>query len=188
MDEPKAPKLEKVVFKQALEALYLRALSGKLDPATVEKLKALGLNLHQPLMTAYAYATFQDCLRVTLTALYGPRPSVAQQREFGRVWTDGFFETFLGVALLGVLKLIGPRRAVLRSAQNYRNINNYANAKAVELAPNHFEVWLVDGADWPEVTVGSLARSIELTGAREVRVAHVRVEGEHNVYDAQWAL
>ena len=71
---------------------------------------------------------------------------------------------------------------MLRSAQNYRNINNYAEARVTELTPNRFELALVDGEDWPLVSVGS----VELTGARDVVSRHVRTEGAHNVYEVRW--
>jgi len=177
---------EKVIFKGALEALYLRALKEKVDAPFKEKLKAAGLDLSRTLEPAYPFETFRRFMRLTMTTLYGEKPTDAQQLEFGRLWTDGFFETFMGIALPGVLKLIGPRRAMLRSAQNYRNINNYAEARVSELAPNRFELALVDGEDWPLVSVGSLQRSVELTGARDVVTRHVRTDGAHNVYEVRW--
>jgi uncharacterized protein (TIGR02265 family) len=178
---------EAVVFKGTFEALFLRALKGRLDPQTLAALKTAGLDLGRELLPAYPYPLFEESLRIALRALYGPTPSVAQYREFGRVWTDGFFETFMGLALIGVLKIIGPRRSMLRSAQNYRNINNYADARVAELGPTHFELFLADRYAWPEVSAGSLQRSVELCGAREVVTRHARLEGTHNVYDVTWA-
>jgi uncharacterized protein (TIGR02265 family) len=177
---------ESVVFKGTLEALFLRAHHGRLDAQVVDALKAVGLDLGRELLPAYPYDVFEESLRLTLEALYGPSPTVDDYREFGRVWTDAFFQTFTGTALLEVLKIIGPRRALLRSAQNYRNVNTYADARVVELGPAHFEVFLADRYPWPHVSAGSLQRSVELCGAREVVARHVRRDGTHNVYDVTW--
>jgi uncharacterized protein (TIGR02265 family) len=176
-----------VMFKGPIEALYQRALRDRIDAGFKERLRSLGLDLDRPLLAAYPYETFRAVFTATLVQLYGPSPSIEQQREFGVRWTESFFETFLGTAILGVLKLIGPRRAMLRSAQNYKNVNNYSDAKVVELGPGHFELWLSDGDDWPEVTAGSLQRSVELAGAKNVTTKVVRREGKHNVYEARWA-
>lgn len=177
---------QRVMFKGPIEALYLRALREQMNPTLKDRLREAGLDLDRPLLPAYPYDSFRAAFTATLVHLYGPHPSIEHQREFGSNWTLSFFQTFIGTAVLGLLKLIGPRRAMLRSAQNYKNVNNYSDAKVIELAPGHFELWLADGGDWPEVTAGSLQCSVELAGAKNVVTRVVRKEGEHTVYETKW--
>jgi uncharacterized protein (TIGR02265 family) len=178
---------EKVIFRQALEALFLRALKEKMTPALQSALKECGLDLSRELQPAYAFSDFRKMQTVSLHSLYGPEPTNKNQREFGRLWTDGYFQTFMGAALLGILKLIGPRRSMLRSEKNYSTVGNYNLAKTVELAPNHFELKLKDVEDWPGISEGSLQRSLELTGAKNVQTRFVRIEGDYSVFEATWS-
>lgn len=177
---------ERVFFKGPVEALFHRAMKEHVTAPFRDQLRELGLDLDKPLLPAYPYEVFRQAFTAALLHRYGPRPTIEQQREFGARWTESFFETFMGAAVLGLLKLIGPRRAILRSPTNYKNVNNYSDARVVELAPTHFELWLSDGDDWPEVTAGSLQRSVSLAGAKNVVTKLARREGTHNVYEVRW--
>jgi uncharacterized protein (TIGR02265 family) len=176
---------EKVAFKGMFEALF-RALGTDLSPELQGTFRQLGVDVSKDLHAAYAMKDLKAVVDATVAHLYGTKPTSDQIRQLGRRWANGYFDTLLGSALAAVLRLIGPRRAMLRSPKNYSSINNYSDASVRELGPSHFELFICETAEWPALTEGSLQRSVEVAGGKHVTTAFKRTEGQHQVYDVTW--
>ena len=46
----------------------------------------------------------------------------------------------VGTALIGLLRVLGPRRTLERTTRNIRSANNYTEATLEAVAPNHYRV------------------------------------------------
>ena len=56
---------ELLIFEQTIEALYLRALHGRLTPECKARLRQAGLDVDQKLRPAYAFDAWMTFLRIT---------------------------------------------------------------------------------------------------------------------------
>ena len=61
----------------------------------------------------------------------------------------GYAEGLVGRALLTVLRLFGPRRTMLRMAENYRTADNVTEVKSPELSPTAIDLEFSSDFDMP---------------------------------------
>jgi uncharacterized protein (TIGR02265 family) len=118
---------EPVVFAQSVESLFLHGLKGRLPPATLEAVKAEGIDLSRPLLPAYPLAVWERALS---HAGAGAFPGLSPERarfELGRHMLAGYDATVLGKAVVAMGRLVGPRRTLERMARNTRTANNYVD-------------------------------------------------------------
>jgi len=160
---------EKLVHAQTVEALFVRAFENRLTPACREALKRAGLDLDRKLQRTYTLDQWKDFLRIAAAHVYGGVPAEAAYYSLGARFMDAWFGTFLGKALLGVVRLAGPRRMLLRAGQGIRAGNNFSEVQVVERGPASLELQVNDVmADQPTFMAGMLARAVELAGGWRV--------------------
>ncbi|MBJ6764065.1 DUF2378 family protein [Myxococcaceae bacterium JPH2] len=179
---------EKLVFAQTVEALFVRALENRLTPACREHLRRAGLDLDQKLERAYTLEQWREFLRIAAGHVYGGVPAEAAYYSLGERFMDAYFGTFFGRALLGVVRLAGPRRALLRSGLGFRAGNNFSEVKIVERSPTSLELWMNDVlADQPTFAAGLLARAVELCGGQRVVSLPEEFDGTSATYHVRWS-
>ncbi|MCP3058157.1 DUF2378 family protein [Myxococcus sp. K38C18041901] len=177
---------ELLVFEQTIEALFLRALHGRLTPACKQRLKQAGLDVDQKLRPAYSFTSWMAFLRIAAEELF-PQEAVAQGTwKLGEAYIEGFRETMLGRAVLSLLRVLGPRRTLMRATQNFRAGNNYTESKLVELTPTQFELWMNEVGDYPDFTAGIIHAGLRVAGAQEVRVEPSGYDGHTCTYRISW--
>ncbi|WP_338869689.1 DUF2378 family protein [Myxococcus stipitatus] len=177
---------ELLVFEQTIEALFLRALQGRLTPACKERLRQAGLDVDQKLRPAYSFDSWMAFLRIAAEELF-PRDSVAQGTwKLGEAYIEGFRETMLGRAVLSLLRVLGPRRTLMRATQNFRAGNNYTESKLTELNPTQFELWMNEVGAYPDFTAGIIHAGLRVAGAQEVRVEPSNYDGHACTYRISW--
>ncbi|QQR42020.1 DUF2378 family protein [Myxococcus xanthus] len=179
---------EMLVFNQTVEALFVRALENRLTPACREHLRRAGLELDQKLERAYTLEQWKEFLRIAAGHVYGGVPAEAAYYSLGERFMDAYFGTFFGRALLGVVRLAGPRRMLLRAGMGFRAGNNFSVVEIVERSPTSVELRMNDVlADLPTFSAGLLARAVELCGGWRVVSIPEEFDGTAATFHIRWS-
>jgi uncharacterized protein (TIGR02265 family) len=176
----------RLVYEQTIDGLFLRGLKDRMTPALKAKLMAVGLDLDRKLPPAH---TFEEWCRFVDTAareLYPELPTEDGYAQLGESVIDGFKDTFLGPALVGMLRVLGPRRALERAQRNFRNGNNYTEATLVELGPSRFELTMNEAGPIRDLTRGILLAGVRIAGAAGAVVLVKRFDAASVVYEVTW--
>ncbi|MBN1208997.1 MAG: TIGR02265 family protein [Myxococcaceae bacterium] len=179
---------EKLVHAQTVEALFVRAFENRLTPACREALKRAGLDLDRKLKRSYTLEQWKDFLRIAAAHVYGGVPAEAAYYSLGGRFMDAWFGTFLGRALLGMARLAGPRRMLLRAGHGFRAGNNFSQVRLVERGPTSLELEMNDVlADQPTFAAGLLARAVELAGGWRVVAIPEGFDGTKCTLHIRWS-
>ncbi|HZI12258.1 MAG TPA: DUF2378 family protein [Myxococcus sp.] len=177
---------ELLIFEQTIEALFLRALHGRLTPECKAKLRQAGLDVDQKLKPAYPFDSWMKCLRIASEELF-PQETLEQGTwKLGEAYIEGFRETMLGRAVLSMLRVLGPRRALMRATQNFRAGNNYTESKLKELGPGQFELWMNEVGPYPAFTAGIIHAGLRVAGAKDIAVDMTAYDGHACTYRISW--
>jgi uncharacterized protein (TIGR02265 family) len=178
---------ELLVFEQTLEALFLRGLSGQMTSACRARLRQAGLDLDQKLRPAYPFNAWMAFLRITAEELYPELPVDEGCRRLGKAHMAGYRETMLGRAVLSLLRVLGPRRALGRATQNFRSGNNYTESRLVERGPRLFELWMNEVGPYPGFTAGIIEAGLEVAGATDIVIETTEHDGHACTYLISWS-
>lgn len=178
---------ELLVFEQTIEAMFHRALNGRLTPTCKTRLKEAGLDVDQKPRPAYTLASWMTFLRIAAEEIYPREPLEASAFKLGQAYMEGFRETMLGRAVLSLMRVLGPRRALARATQSFRSSNNYTETRLTELGPRHFELWLNEVGPLPTFTAGLIHGGLKVSGARDIRIDLDGYDGHACTYRIQWS-
>jgi uncharacterized protein (TIGR02265 family) len=177
---------ELLVFEQTIEALFVRALGGRLTPECRARLRQAGLDVDQKLKPAYSFQCWMTVIRIAAQELYPGESLASSTFKLGEAYVEGFRQTMLGRAVLSLLRVLGPRRTIARATQNFRAGNNYTETRITELAPCQFDVWMNEVGDFPEFTAGIIQAGVRISGAKELRVEPLDYDGHACTYRITW--
>jgi uncharacterized protein (TIGR02265 family) len=177
---------EQLVFEQTIEGLFIRGLNNKISPRCKTRLKEAGLDLDRKLLPAYPFATWMGCLKIAGEEVFSASSEKEAQFRLGELMIDGYKETFLGRAVLGMIRVLGPRRTLLRSTQNFRSGNNYTESKIVEKSPTHIELWMNEVGPFPDFTAGIVHAAIRAAGATNLKVEVTGYDGHGCTFQVVW--
>jgi uncharacterized protein (TIGR02265 family) len=179
---------EKLVHAQTVEALFVRAFENRLTPACREALKKAGLDLDRRLERFYTLEQWKSFLRIAAAHVYGGVPAEAAYYSLGERFMEAWFGTFLGRALLGMARLAGPRRMLMRAGTGFRAGTNFSELRIVERGPTSLELWMNDVvADHPTFAAGLLARAVELAGGWRVVAIPEGFDGTSSSFHIRWS-
>ncbi len=178
MDKPK------LVYQELVESTFLRALEGRLDAATCERLREAGLDLEKPLQPAYTLETWNRCMAIAAEALF-ERVDGSAYFELGRLFAGSYNRGFMGKAMFRFAGQVGIKRALNRP-RTFERMSNFTQARIRDLGPNGLEVDLSGGESPAEFTQGSLQSSLEAMGARAVAVLIVDRRREGTTFHLTW--
>jgi uncharacterized protein (TIGR02265 family) len=179
---------EKLVYAGTIEALFQRALENRLTPACRMRLREAGLDLEQKLSPTYTLEQWRQFLRVAADHIYAGMPVEAAYYSLGERFIDGYFSTLFGRALLGMVRLAGPRRALMQLRLGFRSSSNCSEVRIVEREATSVEVALSDiMADQPTFAAGVLARVTELAGGQRVVALPEGFDGRSATYHVRWS-
>ncbi|WP_223640892.1 DUF2378 family protein [Corallococcus sp. EGB] len=154
-------RLEQVVFGHTVEGL-LGALEGHLDAPLRARLKRVGLDLEQELEPAYPREQWHQMVSLAAEALF-PNLSPHQSHWLlGQRFLTAYFSTRMGRALQAVLKILGPARALERTARNLASGSNFLSVDVERLAGTDYRLMVSHGSDRPEF-IGALCHFGTLT-------------------------
>jgi len=177
---------QKLVYEQTIEGLFQRGLKERLSPRLLLRLKEAGLDLRARLLPAYPFDDWCRFVQIAAEELY---PSLSQEEAYlalGEAVVKGFGDTLLGPALFTVLRIVGPRRALQRTAKNFRSGNNYTEARLVEKGESHFELWMNEAGPIHHLTRGILTAGLLATGAKQPTVRVASFDDASVTYEIRW--
>lgn len=161
---------EKLVFEHTLEGLFMKGLMGRVSPVLRERLKAVGVDLDRKLQPAYGFDTWCSAVRVAARELHPDLPDTVGYGLLGERMVEGYRETVLGRAAMGVIQLLGPRCGVSRARQMFRSGNNYTETRLEDVSPMQVDLWMNEAGTIRYFTRGTLLAGLRVAGARQAEV------------------
>ncbi|MFO0600906.1 MAG: DUF2378 family protein [Myxococcaceae bacterium] len=130
-----------VVFKHTVESFVSNVIvrGGLLnDAAWVAATRARGLDLTRP-----ADTNLDDWMWLVEHSATALNPGASREdamRDIGRRVFDGFARSVVGVGMVLVMRLLGPRRTLLQIMDSYRNADSVTKVKVTEVSPKHLRL------------------------------------------------
>lgn len=176
---------EPLVFSQTFEGLFDKALRNRMTPGLRDGLRALGVDVHA-LKPAYPVPTWTAAIELAAREIYPQLSTEAATWKLGEDFIQGYAETFIGRAMFGVLKVIGPKKALARMGRNFRSGNNYLETRFTENGPTDVELWFSEVHRQPGFNGGIVLGGGRLIGAQQMKIEVVRTDGREAVYRITW--
>jgi uncharacterized protein (TIGR02265 family) len=177
---------ERLVFPPIVEGLFVRGLNGKVTFALKEQLRKEGLDLERPLMPAYPLETWVRCVALTAKSLHPAETEAVAWRMLGERMIDGYRDTMVGRAMLGVLKLLGPQRVLSRAQHSFRTGNNYQEVRLTERGPNQVDMWLNEPGMLRYFKQGVMLATARASGGPATQVEVLQFDAETVTYRISW--
>lgn len=179
---------EKLIFAQSVEALFVRALGPHLTRAGRQRLKAVGLDLSEPLRPHYTLEQWRGFVRVAAQDVYPASSPEEAYRALGARYLQGFRQTSVGRASMQLVTHLGPQKTLERVPYNMRAGNNFNEVRVEESTPDAATLWLKDVmADNPCFAGGFLEETLRAAGAGNVRVEPIAFDGTAATFRLTWA-
>ncbi len=176
---------DRYVFGVAVEALFLRALDGRVDAACRGRLRDVGIDLDEPVLAAYPAEVFHRAVAIAAAAVHPALPPDQAQFEVGRAHIDGFIGTYPGRMMLGLARQLEPRTILEYTATFIRLGNNFTESRCRALGDGKVELWMNHVYGVPHWYRGIIHRGLELAGVRGLDVRHAGGE-EAATYAEGW--
>ena len=175
---------DRVVFSPTFDAL-VRALGPTLSEPAKAHFKAAGVDFDARLVAAYPLETWLASMEIGSELLL---PGETREKRFfnlGHRIVASFAETMIGLALVALMRVIGPRRALERMTRNLRAANNFTETSVRLLGDTQCEVTCspVFSADFFR---GLFTGSVEVSGGHEVKVEMLSLNEGTGVFSVQW--
>ncbi len=177
---------EPVVFSHTIESLFVRALKDELSAELSATLRELGIDLGRPLLPAYPLPVWNRALEATARALFPNDDLAAATQRLGERLAESYSTTLIGKAITAMARLIGPRRAVLRTRQNWRSGNNFSEVEITELAPSDFRLVLNETGVSRWLSAGLMKAGLAAIGAKGLQVTVEAHTETHATYRVTW--
>ncbi len=151
------------------------------------RLKTAGFDVAATLLPAYTFEVWMKCLVIAAEELWPALPREKALFKLGEAFIEGYRETFLGRAVLGLIRVLGPRRALHRATRNFRSGNNYTETRVTELSETALELWMNEVGPWPSFTQGLLEAALRASGVAPT-VALKNHDGHAATYSCSWVI
>lgn len=178
----------RLVFEHSVEALFVRGLTGRVSPTLKAQLREAGVDLDRPLLPAYGWDTWVRGVGVVARGLHPGEPQEVAWRLMGERMVEGYRETALGGAMFGMLRLLGPKRMLGRTRQNFRSGNNYTEARLTEVGPREADLWMNEQGLLRYFTQGAVLAGMRGAGAQDVRVEVREFDDAGVTYRVSWGV
>jgi uncharacterized protein (TIGR02265 family) len=167
MGSVNVPVEQRLVFSHTVEGLFFKALKDRMTDRLRERVRTEAkIDLGARLEPAVSIATWWKCLELCAQELYPDTTVEDAIEEIGLILTRGYFETLVGSALKGILRVIGPSRSLKRMDRSLRSGNNYAEIEVTELTPTRFRFWCNEVGLSRYVMLGLIKGGAEVSGAK----------------------
>ncbi len=174
---------QRVVFAASMEAA-LRAF----EPTTPEErvcFEALGLKL-EALEPAYPLEAWHTLLDTSAASRFPRLPEFERYSQLGRLFMHGYARTSVGGALLSLLRVVGPERAVQRMTRNFRTANDFTDVEVLLLPPNGALLRFTH-VERPGFVHGLLTAAMEAAEAPNLSVQFLSNEGAAATFEVRWS-
>lgn len=180
-------KIEGVVYRHAVEAFvqHIIVRHHLLTAEFAKEMLAIGIDLYKP---RDAQADAWIVLLRKTSAKLSPGASEADAMErIGHEMLRGLFETLVGKGLLMVMKLLGPKRALLRIAESYKTSDNITQVTTTEVGPTHVKLSFNTVGGCQTYVRGLLSEAMVTMNVKQSDITFSeRVDGGTD-YDVKWS-
>lgn len=121
-------------------------------------------------------------LHIVVDEQYPHRSRDAAFFELGERLIESLKDSFMGPAMLGMLRLLGPKRGLERLNHNLRIANNYNQTRLTERGPNDFELWINEASVSPHFIRGTVHAMLKAAGVANPRVEIAAFDGQAATY------
>jgi len=175
---------EMLVFNQTVEA-FVRALGSALTIEAKARFKTLGVDFDARLLPAYPFETWLKVMELGAQVLLPKGSREAQFFNLGYRIVGSYGETLIGRALIGMMRVIGPRRSLSRMTRNLRTANNFTEV-TVEDLPDGVTAVTCHPVITPDFFRGMFTGAIEVSGGTEVKVEMLSFVEQRATYSVRW--
>ncbi len=172
------------VYEHTVEALFFKALHARVGPGLKDKLKPLGIDLDGKPKNV-PQPEWVLALRLAADELF-TGPLDERYRSLGRAVLQRFEDTLMGKAIMSVMRVMGPARALKRIESNLRGGNNFIRASLDQKGPNEFVSEVNECNGNPHYIAGVIEGALHITGAKEVSVKVLEFDGHAAKYAITW--
>lgn len=177
----------RVVFRHTVESFIRDVLQRRelLTPDFVAALAGKGIDVNKP--RDLPRERWWALLELTAERIAPGRTRAENMELIGREMVRAFADGLVGRGLFMLLRIMGPRRAMLRTAENFRAADNFSSASVREVGKHHLELVYTPVAGMPELVLGILAESMTLIGVKNPRVVfELTPSSDGATYSLQW--
>jgi uncharacterized protein (TIGR02265 family) len=168
---------EPVAFDQMMEGLLVHVMKDRLDAQARQRLRGLGVDMDQPLRSAYPLEVLIGTIHLCAGVLHPGVPREESWYRLGRQTLEGFGSTGMGKALFGMARTWGARRMLGHMTRVFQTAINYARARSYDLPGGDVDLTvevLPEFRDqrrsrrWmdPHFVRGIITQMVEVCGAR----------------------
>jgi uncharacterized protein (TIGR02265 family) len=176
-----------LIFSHSLQSLLSRAFPSGVPLALKERLRGVGVDLDRPLLPAYPKDTWSRCVEYGAPYAFPLEARELGWRKLGERMVEGYQETMIGRAMFSTLRLLGPRRMLLRSQKSFRSGNNYTEVRLTDVSPTTVDVWFNETDEvLRQFTLGLILAGMRAGGADEPRADITHRDAQGMTIRASW--
>jgi uncharacterized protein (TIGR02265 family) len=131
---------EPVVFSQVVDSLFRLTGRQRFDADTRKRLKAIGVDMDQPLLVAYSVPTWLATVGVCAELLHPQLPIEQARYRIGYALTDAYGRTTMGSAVLQLFRMLGWQSSLSRITRGLQSGTNFLSAHTRFLEGGALEV------------------------------------------------
>lgn len=180
-------KIEGVVFRHAVESFLQHVVTRNrlLTPEFRAELAGIGFDVDKPRDTEAM--VWVSMLRLTATRLAPDVPEGEALERVGHEMLRGLFETLIGRGMLMVMKLMGPKKALLRVAESYKMSDTITKVDTQELGPTHVKLSFNSVGGVPTYVRGLLQEAMTTLNVKNGAITYLeRADGGAD-FDVKWS-
>ncbi len=177
--------IERLWFSTVIEAVFLKGLGDRITPALKANIKKAGIDLDK-LKPAYPVEEVLAACRLVMPVLFPGKSEEEALHELGIISMRGYTETLLGKALIGIMKVIGVRRSLLRMHTSMRSGNNYLETFSTVIASNCIELRFSDVSGMAPFYQGIIEQGGQMAHAKNLRVTSVVTTPPGHAFKVEW--
>ncbi len=180
--------MEKLVYQNAVEGLFVKAFGKKMSPTVRKAIREAGIDLDAPLKTAYPGEVVNRCTQLIRHGVFAHEPDDTKAYfALGAQTLDGYFDTVLGKAMTGVLRVIGFERVIDRLPQQMASGSNYQHVTVERPRPGEAIVTCSDWLPHAGINLGVLTRAFtHYFRAPDFKMEILKVEEQGATYRLSW--
>lgn len=178
------PSSEWYVYEHTVEGLFFKALKPRVTPVVAEKLKALGIDLSAK-PKSLQHENWKKALLVATELFEGTIDE--RYRHVGRSVLLRYEETLMGKTVVGLMRILGPRRVLQRINVSLRSGNNYVEANLVERGEKSFEGTINECNGNPNYIAGVIEQGLIIAGAKSQHVVVQDFDGHAAKFSIEWS-
>ncbi len=176
---------DRLIYGEVIEGLLQHGLRGQVSLRLRERLRQLGLDVDRP-PSSFPVLKWVQCLQAVVEETFPGMPADEAYRQLARRHMEGYGQTLLGRATVRVMRLLGPRRMVLRLPNWLSATDNYTVGVVVERGPCAYELAL-NSSQTPAAYVEALFQAmLTACGAREAEVKTLEASDGGTTYALSW--